>query len=782
MAIDLSRDGAASAFDEAMAGSDPEMTGTAVADEPVADDAAPQDTALAMVMDDSKKADPDQFAMDAQRLIGEFQAQQAIPDFMIADFAQMASDRRYVHTDVMMPQVVDAVCTNLVLRNQYIRLTQTYAKDPDLSVQPKRLLEPVPALEAIVDQMSAQAVQADYDEAMIQFRAYLHKLGLFGRTVEVLVKHFADECQMRSLLLGEIQDATTVGLAWLKVSWIESLGQDPIGAKRPNDFQDTVNRYTRMVDQFDKAEFTEDDQRHKQMTDLSENIRNKVRAEAWKTQAWGDQDPREMRSQLASQGERMPRLDITEIPRFQGFTIDPIQPEDLRFDWTVTRPEEFRRCRWMAHCVRMTWDKIAEDFGMTMDDLNAHRVDKRWEKGGDPRIGGRTTELVTSDPADRDENGKGINDDRPIVWERWDRAQNRVYVWVEGTDRFLADYEPEVVSSYWYPFFPLYFNRVTGKALPMSDTKLQRQLNDEFNMLRTHDREGRRAAYNKYIVAKGFFSEEEMKNLKSCPPEGVIECERADEVAKYFSRVIGSNYNVALYDTNKVRMDLDAMSGISAAARGVTGAANFAIEEKSAQDTAQAEGDRHRESVENHLGEIFRHMAEILVEVFPESNAKAIAGPGAYWPHLDRATLWRALQLDIEAGSTGKPDRARKIAELQQVSGALAQMLPLSPGYQFKILEWTRDFMDAMDSRKNAEDYIERIPLQSPPTADIANAAGAATEQQMLQSVATQPANGQPQPGAPAGAPPQSAGVPAAAPAGPPNAAPSNPAAAAVAA
>lgn len=764
--MQLTTDDAATQFDQAM--SDP-AAGSAVATEE-----RPQDQALAMVMDQSAKKDDDQYGEATCRMLAEFEAQQDIPDHLKGDFAQMASDRRYVHTDVMMPQVTDAVCTNLVLRNQYVRLTQTYAKDPDLSVQPKKMLEPVPAIQSIVDEMSAMMVQSEYDTAVVEFQTLVHSLGMFGRTVEVLVKHFADECEMRAQLLGAIQDATTVGIAWLKVSWIEKLGQDPLGVRRPNDFQDTVNRYTRLADQFERGEFDASDQKYKQMTDLAENIRQKVRAEAWKTQAWGDQDPREMRAELATQGQRMPRIDITEVPRYQGFTVDQVMPEDLRFDWQVTRPEDFRRCRWMAHCIRMTWDQIAEDFGLTQEDVNGYRVDKRYLRTADPRIGLRSSDITTTDPTERDIDGRSTNDDRPLVWERWDRAQNRVYVWVEGTDRLLANYEPEVVSRYWFPFFPLYFNRVTGKALPISDTKLQRQLNDEFNLLRTHDREGRRAAYNKYIVAKGFFSEDEMNNLRACPPEGVIECERADEVHKYFSRVIGSNYNPALYDTNKVRMDLDAMSGTSSAARGATGNANFAIEEKSAQESASAEADRHRESVENTLSEVFRHMAEILVEVFPESNARALAGPGAFWPHLDRATLWRALQLDIEAGSTGKPDRARRIAEIKEVSGALVEMGPMAGGYRFKILEWLRDYLDAMDSRKEPEDYLEVIPLQTPPNGDVAQANGAAQEASMLQSVATQPAGpgGAPIPGPGAATQPSPAGAPAAAPAPSPAAPP----------
>ncbi len=705
------------------------------------------------------------------RLIRRFQTEQEVPKWMATDWDRFEADRKYVHTDVMMPAVKDAVCTNLVLRNQYVRLSQTYARDPDLAVQPKRRLAPIPNIEAIIDDASMVAVQLDYQEATNAFLIEMHKLGLFGQTVEILVKHFADECGFRDHLMGAIQDATTVGIAWLKVSWQEDMDADPLNNRRANDFRDTVKRLSRLAHEFEDKKWDEADDRYREMRDLVVVTRDHVRREAWKNTVWGpDEDPREMRWNLDDPKQRPPAMaELTEVPHYRGFVIDPVMPEDIRWDWTITRPEEIRKARWMAHAVRMSWDEIAEQFGKDREDVMNAAPSRKGDDGTDQRIAPSGSGTITADPQDRTDTSGAESNGQVVVWERWDRSQNKVYVWVEGATDFLRCFEPEVVSRFWFPFFPLIFNRVTGKFLPLSDTQLTKQLNDEFNLLRTHDREGRRAAYNKYIVAKGFFSDTEMTNLKSCPPEGVVECERADEVHKYFSRVIGSAYNPALYDTGKVRMDLDAMSGTSSASRGSVGQANFATEEENAAAQMEQDADRYRGRVEGVMNDVFQHMAEILVIVFPQSNAKAIAGPGAFWPHTDRETLWRNLLLEVEAGSTGKPDRQSSLAELEQIATVMAP-IAAQGGHRFKTMEWMRDFLDARNSRKEPEDYFEPAPAPMHP--DVAKRGAEVQQTAAITGGAPggapgAPGMGLPSPTGPAAPPPPGPGAPTGAAAAP---------------
>jgi hypothetical protein len=44
-----------------------------------------------------------------------------------------------------------------------------------------------------------------------------------------------------------------------------------------------------------------------------------------------------------------------------------------------------------------------------------------------------------------------------------------------------------------------------------------------------------------------------------------------------------------------------------------------------------------------------------------EEQVKAIVGPGAVWPHLTLADIADEIFLEVEAGSTGKPNQAVEI-------------------------------------------------------------------------------------------------------------------------
>lgn len=657
--------------------------------------------------------------------IERFENEQAFPSFIRDHYDEVDALRKFVHTDAMVPKTKGAVAENLVLRNQYIRMAQTWARNPDLSVQPRKLLPPVPTMVEMVDQMAMEAMLGD-------FKSYLESLGLFGTTIEILVKNYFDQADGSRLLEGAMQDVQTDGLWWMKMTWQENMGKDPLGCHRANDFQDTVNRLNTLVQQFEDGEFDENDARYGDLKDLSETVREQVLGEQWVTDNYATTevqdpatgeiiqqrtDPREMRWNT---GETATSLGVAELPRDRRFRLDPVDPTDIRRDWSVTRPEEWRKCKWVSHRLWMTDDEIRDEFSLTDEDLRdvlrqgpGTRVESE-----DPRVTGSTSEtLTTEDPADRSEVEKMQRNGQRAVWERWDKSANRRYVWIAGTHKFLVNEVPEVVSKFWYPFFLLYWNRVTGRFEPVPDAKLQKELNEEYNLLRTHDRQARKAAYNKYIIAKNLMTKEEKEKLESCPPEGVIECRRANEVRKYLQVVVGSNYNPALYDTTKVRMALDEAANIPSSARGNTSTTKFATSDQIANQVMGEQADRYRGNVEWFCREVFEAMADILVQVLPEANAKAIAGPGAVWPLMDRETLWRNLALTIEAGSTGKPDQQRKLA-LYRDMAAITQSLGIGgPTSQWEVngVQVFKDLLDVMNIRVEPERYLIRRML--PPIA-----------------------------------------------------------------
>jgi hypothetical protein len=505
--------------------------------------------------------------------IAQFETEQKFPQHTKEIIDEIDELRTFVNKTVMEPKVVGGVAENLILRNQYIRMGQTWAKNPDLTCQPRKLLGPPkkfkvpPPPEAL---MANPELQQQVEQDMLaqqDFEAYVEALSMFGQTIEILVKKGFDDAGGAQVLEGGIQDVQTDGFWWVKATWQESMGRDPIGVHRANDFQDTVARLESLAHSYEQGEFDDQDPRYSEYLDLSDTVREQVMAEEWVGKAYGEvatgetdengqpvmepQDPRELAWQT---GERAPCSAIAEIPRLRTWRIDPIDPRDVRRDWSITRPEEWRKCRWISHRLWMTDADLMDEFGVTKEGLADCAASTPAQTLGDPRApGAQAQPMTTEDPADRSDVEQPARNGQRAVWERWDRSANRRYVWIEGGSKFLVNEVPIVVSKGWYPFFLLWFNRVTGRFEPISDAKLQRPLNEEYNLLRTHDRQARRAAYNKYIIAKNLLSEEEKAKLESCPPEGVIECKRANEVRKYLQVVVGSNYQPLLYDTTKVR-------------------------------------------------------------------------------------------------------------------------------------------------------------------------------------------------------------------------------------
>jgi hypothetical protein len=720
--------------------------------------------------------------------IRRFESEQQFPLFVKTIIEEIDELRKYVHTDVMVPAHRLAVCENLILRNQYVRLAQTAAQNPDLSVQPKKLLAPpepppMPALPAPgpgpippgppappaiggsvppseppmapqgmppvgmggaslppgqmpvagtpppaappqpadLAAMAAQMEQAEQAMAAAQqsndFAAYLDALAKFGQTIEIVVKHCADEAGFGDFLAGAVQDVQTDGFVWVKVAWHDNMGRDPLGVHRDDDFQETVRRLSTLAADFQADLFDDTDARYQELCDLGDTVREQVAGERWVVdlaQQLGI-DPRE---QSWESGAAATPQGIAEIPRFQGFAIDAIEPADLRRDWNISRPEEFRKSSFLAQRLWMTDEEIKDGFGLTDDAIrDAIQPSSARAADVDSRLdGGSKSTDVTENPADRSLVERSTRNGRRAVFERWDRTDRRRYAWIEGTDRFLVNEVPAVVSKYWYPFFLLYFNRVTGRFEPVSDAKLQRPLVDEYNQMRTHDRQARRASYNKYIIAKNLMSDEEKAKLESCPPEGVVEIKRARDVQKYLQVVVGKNYSRELYDTTVVRSALDEMANIPASARGNVQAAKFATSDQIANQVMNEQTDRYKAAIEKFAGEILTHMAEILVQVMPEKNAKAIAGPGAVWPVMDRETLWRNLQLEIEAGSTGKPDQARRLQLYEQMGQILQSLGVGGPTSQWDINAVTvmSDLLDAMNNRADATRYLIRRPPPPP--------------------------------------------------------------------
>lgn len=620
---------------------------------------------------------------------------------------KLEDDRDYVHTEANLPDTPGGVATNYLLRYQWIHQAQIYARDPSVAVRSrKKLGTMVPAIQQLI---------AD-----------------FGKTVEYIVQHCANEARLRPTVDGMIQDVDTLGIVFLKVNWIEDLGRDPTGTFRPNDVITDQRKLATMADEFQSGAFTKDDSRYREMTDLAACAQKAMEAEHWRQIAYPTQQPQigpdgapmmgdaglpvlEDIPYPPGQDPRRLRWDgvptppqITDLPRYRGFVFDVIDPEDVCWDYTIRRPEMIARGE---HFTTRTWmipSKIRQDYGIKVDEAKDYFPDS----------GVRDDRSITVDrqrireDITKDENATE-RDGALAVWER-QCADGYIHTWVQGGRKFLRSVKKDVVTSSRYNVFPLYFNRVTGRVMPVSNVTLGRPLQDEINTVRTHKRQAKRAAYNRYIAEMGLFDEDEQRKLGRCPPEGIVFTkQKIEDIRKGFWQINGQ-YNESVHNVEEEKQELAQSLGVSTAAAGQTkGAEDSATASAIADKFSGQMADKHRAQLEAFLQEVFTYMAEVLVQALPEDNAKSIAGPGAVWPMIDREALWAHLQVDIEAGSTGKPDAQAKRDGLQQSIGMGTAMGmgadPRQP--MWNVPAMLKKAADINDWREDVESLIIMPPV-----------------------------------------------------------------------
>lgn len=645
-------------------------------------------------------------------LILAFTRAQEIPAPLEKWYRAFDRDRRYVNNDCMVLDAEDAVGTNHILRNQYTLMALLNSRDADISIKPDDTVwEPVPEIDPMMGVPTGIMLPGTPPP----------ELALLARTQEILARKLLREARFRQQLNGAIQDIETNAIMFVKVNQQEDLKRDPIGNYRFNDQQDNYALYNFWQQKVAAGEIVEGTAEMQRFKDIevtvrqytAAGIRADIQANPMPPQvdpmtgmppaqidpmtgqpavdpATGmpmpmppPVDPRELQAQAIEAGTLpIDPNSVPEVAHWIGFPIDFVQPEDIRFDWDITRPEDFWRSKQIQHRVYADRDETAAKYGMTPEEAKLLPTASTSES---------TTQTGNGDATKRD----GELTDKQIgkqveLWECWDRQTNCVYVYAKGMQKMLQKYVPRVVWRNWYPFIPMLFNRTTGRLVGVSSTTLQRPAQEEINLMRTLDRHAKKACFPRILIRRGVFQKGEKQKYKRAMPYEVIELETPDALNDAIKETATTTYNPQLTDSSRAEMDLQRMAGVSLVSGGAVGVSNSATETATAQQGTDALTDYRRGIIEDIYVDVVTCLLDMASTVLPEQNVKALAGPGAFWPTVDRETLWRSMYVKIRAGSTGKPDTEKRLkwmTNIIQVAGALG-LAPKGP----QILdELTRD-------------------------------------------------------------------------------------------
>lgn len=679
-------------------------------------DSTPDDTDLYPVV--TAEPDNDEDDRDDAALVSSFEEFVKTPNFLMATFRQMSADRAYVYRDCMLQKTQDTVAVNHVLRNQIVSLAYLGVSDPQPFCQPARMAG------SLVDRTTE----------------------LFAETMEIHLSQQLDLMDFARKVEGAAQDASTNGYAILKVTLQSDYMKDPIGRSRFGDVQEQVHEFLRLQRLVDAQKVSEGDADYIRYKDLDQTLRlfaaGKIEEQIKAVPVMvpgpvpatdpmtgapvidpitgapqmtmglvpDPVDPRELRRQAIVDGKPFDILGVPELEHFIGFRCDQILPEDFRWDWSITRPEDWNDCDWLAHRVYMHPDEIYRKWGVERGELDEAGALHAGELGaGKKQSGMGSTNATAQDPNLRlDIEQQNVND-RVAVWELWHKVHRRRYVFVVGMRRFLENEVPQAVGGRFFPFFPIYFNRVTGWTASLSDVQLVRNLQDEINMLRSHDREARRAAYPVLFVPRGLMDDAAREQYRNRYPFSVIEVNNADEVKKYLEESASISYNPQLYNTAPAESQMQGMFGIPQIATGAPGTEDLASSVALSKEALETGVARRRVQINRVITDILRYMAEISLRVLSENTIKQTCGPMAVWPRLTAEELFTQLRIEVKGGLSGQP-RAKDRLDLWMNFATIAQSLALP----VNGIEVMRQLLDAMGIRLDFGRFIAPVPMQLP--------------------------------------------------------------------
>lgn len=491
----------------------------------------------------------------------------------------------------------------------------------------------------------AQALLQDIDEAK-QRRRMLDRV---GKTAEALFDYFMNEADppFKVQAKGLVRRTVTTGVGYVKLGFQRVMEDNPEVVRRLNDSVARLKHLETLTADIADGVITEE---HYQVEELQRMV-----------------------ADLTAQKQMVVREGLTfEFPRATEIIVDP-ECRSLR---------AFQGAQWIAHEFMMTADQIKQTYSVDVG------------QGFQPYRDDKDAVVV------RPEIGGVAADAKACVWEVYDKRSGLVFTLCDGYADYLKEpAAPDVWVEGFWPIFALVFNDIESETrlYPLSDVEVILPMQEEYNMARQGLREHR--ARNRPGWVTGVELEDTDKvALQNNEVNAVVQLKALAAQGRAVSDVIQAKPTAPidpnLYEVNPVFQDIQRTGGMMEANLGGTGGDTATEASIGEQSRVTALGS-NIDDLDEFLTALARAAGQIMIaEMSPEMVAE-IAGPGAVWPDSNRQQIAEELFLAIQAGSSGRPNKAQELANIERVAPYIVQTPALNPQWWLrKLVETVFDGAD----------------------------------------------------------------------------------------
>lgn len=614
---------------------------------------------------------------------------------------QYARDRKYAAGLADPNWASDA---NLIGAFLDILVSFLFAQNPDVSVRP------------------AQKVDAQPDDMMTKF----------ALTLELVVSELWKQGKLKKAGKKWVRAALTVGIGWIKGTFLTQQTPAPQIEQSLSTYADQLARI-----QAEKRVIAEGD----------------------------DSDDIDRRT-LAIQ-ESIKGLEARKQKRKRyGLMTDFVRSEDIQVSLDVSDITDYLDADWVSCDMYVRTDTLLARFERLSEDdikLAAKYYQRNVTLKGDGEeqvLGDNTQEIGQYSQTIPEGQGLTPSGSSKVqsfakIVETWDRKNQLIRTVVDGVKKWAVEpYPPPQATVRFYPFFGLYFYPVDGQRHPQSLPWRLRKLQDEYSGTRSSQVLTRQRSRPGVLFNAGSLPPDEAKKLTDGVDGEYIALQGVANtpVQSMFAAKPLPTYNAELYDTQPTVADMERISGVQEAlsqGAGDQGDPKTATEANIEHQGFQSRTGSDRDNLEDNLDELATYTAECAIQECPLSWVTRVCGANAFWlgpndqpqpspitgempqvdpstgqaPAMDVEDLLTMVEVDIDAGTTGKPNTAADKANWATILPLLEKSLiqirqaqAMDPGLAEVLINVLRETLKRMDDRLDLDEFIPKgTPTPPPP-------------------------------------------------------------------
>ncbi len=470
--------------------------------------------------------------------------------------------------------------------------------------------------------------------ALVQEVLQVHQLNVqmdrAGKTLEALFEYYMNEqdAGYKQQLKAAVRRVKVCSVGWIKLGFQRVMQPNPDVTSKIEDATSKIATLSRLLDDYQDERF---DDASAEMDEM-----------------------RRLLADLQSQPELIVREGpVLGFPKADQVIIDPC----------CVHLKTLAGANWVAQeFPPMSRDAIKETFSIDIgSNFQAYTADKK-------------------------EGGDTSNEQLAIVWEVQDKKAQQSFTIIDGYPAYVKPpAEPDVKVSRFWTLFPIVFNEVEDdeELYPPSDVWDARHMQREYNNVRQGLREHRLQNKPKYATVKGRLEEDDRKKLANGESGSVLELnslQTGEKVEDLVQPIKTIPIDPSLYEVDSVFRDIERCIGSSQADLGSLSSAT-ATQSSIVENGRSTMNSDNVDDLDDVLSELARAMGELMLLELDFATAVKIAGPGAVWPQAtpSRQQIAEDLWLEIKAGSSGRPNRAAELANMERGLPYLIQIPGVNP-------------------------------------------------------------------------------------------------------